>query len=278
MNHAEFSWRNAGGLRIFAQSWLPDIEPLAIICLVHGQGEHSSRYGHVAAALNQAGYGVLTFDHQGHGQSEGARGDMPSYQALLDDIEHLRREAEARFPQTLQFLYGHSMGGNLVLNYVLRRRPQLAGVVVTSPWLRFSFTPPRFQYGLMQLLNRIWPSFTLNSNLDAGVISRDSAVVAAYQNDAYNHARISARQLVQVGQAGEWALAHAAEFPLPLLLMHGSADRLTSPQASRQFADQVTTDCTFKLWNDLYHETHNEPEQQQVIAFIIGWLQQHIPG
>ena len=265
-------------MKIFAQGWQPEEAPLATVCLVHGQGEHSSRYTHVAAALTQAHYNIITFDQQGHGKSQGRRGDMSNYEALLDDIGRLLDEAAHRFAGTPRFLYGHSMGGNLVLNYVLRRRPPLAGVIVTSPWLRLAFTPPAIQLKLMRLLSRLWPSFTIRSRLEIAAISRDPAVVAAYKNDPFNHSLISARQLIQVDRTGQWALDHAHRFSLPLLLMHGSADRITSVEASRQFAGQIPGQCTFKLWDGLYHETHNEPEQKAVIAFMIDWLNVHTPS
>ncbi len=276
MKHSEFGWKNSGGLQIYAQSWLPEVEPAAIVCLVHGQGEHSSRYTHVAAALTEASFGVITFDHQGHGQSQGRRGDMSSHEALLDDIDRLLDEAAQRFSDTLCFLYGHSMGGNLVLNHVLRRQPALSGVVVTSPWLHLAFDPPAFQLYLVRLLSFVWPTYTLRGNLDTNGISRDPAEVAAYDHDPLNHGCISIRQLVQVNQAGQWVLDHAQAFPLPLLLTHGSADSITNAGATRQFADNAPRNCTFKLWAGLYHETHNEPEKQQVIAYIIDWLQAHI--
>jgi alpha-beta hydrolase superfamily lysophospholipase len=278
MEHIQFDWQNADGLKIFAQGWLPEIIPLGVVFLVHGQGEHSSRYAHVAGALNKAGYAVMSFDHQGHGQSQGPRGDMSSYKALLDDVGQLFNKAGQRFPNAPCFLYGHSMGGNLVLNYVLRRQPQLNGVVVTSPWLRLAFEPPALQITAMRLISRIWPSFTISSGLETSAISRDPAVVAAYENDPLNHDQISVRQLIQVDQAGQWALDHAGQFTFPLLIMHGSGDRITSYQSSRQFADKVSGDCTFELWDGLYHEPHNEPEKQQFIGFIINWLRLHLPG
>ncbi len=109
-------------------------------------------------------------------------------------------------------------------------------------------------------MNHLWPTFSQASGLDTQALSRDPAVVRAYENDPLVHARVSARLFVSTYQAGLWALDHAAEFPLPLLLMHGTADRLTSVEASRQFARRGSGDCTFKLWEGFYHEIHNEPE------------------
>jgi alpha-beta hydrolase superfamily lysophospholipase len=168
------------------------------------------------------------------------------------------------------------MGGNLVLNYALRRRPRLNGVVVTAPWLRLVTPPPLLQVRLLGLVDRLYPQLSFSNRLDPLTLSRDPAVVRAYQTDPLVHDRISTRLFLNIDQSGQWALANAHEFPLPLLLIHGSADRLTSAEASRQFAAQIPEKCQFKLWPGLYHEPHNEPEQAEIFSFIIDWLQTHL--
>ncbi len=273
MRYTDVQWQSADGLPLVGRCWEPDAEPRAVVCLVHGLGEHCGRYGHVAAALNAAGYAVLACDQRGHGRSGGKRGFIPSYDALMDDIGLLLTQAEQRFPGKPRFLYGHSLGGNEVLNYALRRRPALAGVVATSPGLRTAFRPPALQLAAGRLMNRLWPAFTLPNGLELAGLSRDPAVISAYETDPLNHDRLSARLGVSLLEAGEWAIAHAAEFPVPLLLMHGTADRLTSHQASQEFAAKAPN-CALKLWDGLYHETHNEPEQQAVLATVVAWLQQ----
>jgi len=145
MKHTEFKFKTSDELQLFGQSWQPEDRPRAAICLVHGMGEHSGRYGHVADRLTQAGYSVFAFDLRGHGKSLGPRGHTPSYRTLLNDINSLLNEVDKNFPELPLFLYGHSLGGNLVLNYVLRRQPKFKGVIVTGPWLRLAFEPPRFK-------------------------------------------------------------------------------------------------------------------------------------
>jgi alpha-beta hydrolase superfamily lysophospholipase len=277
LQHSEFGWKSSDGLEIFAQLWQPASKARAVVCLVHGLGEHSGRYAHVAEALGQAGYALLGFDLRGHGRSSGQRGYTPSYKALLDDIGRLIDEAGQRFPQRPRFLYGHSMGGGQVLNYALRRWPPIAGVISASPWLRTAFKPPAWKVTLGRIMNGLWPSFSMSNGLGQQYICRDPAVLEANRGDPLLHNRISARLGVTTMDAGEWALAHADEFPLPLLLMHGSADQITSAQASQQFAQQVPSDCTFKLWEGLYHETHNDPEKEQVLAFVVAWLEGRTP-
>ncbi|MDW8319191.1 MAG: alpha/beta hydrolase [Anaerolineae bacterium] len=272
----DVQWRSADGLLLVGRCWEPDDQPKAVVCLVHGLGEHCGRYAHVAAALNNAGYAVLACDKRGHGRSEGKRGYVPSYDALMDDIGLLLEQAAQRFPGKPRFLYGHSLGGNEVLNYALRRRPDVVGVVSTSPGLRPGFKPPALQLAAGRLMNRLWPAFTMPNGLEMDALCRDPAVIAAYQADPLNHDRLSARLGIGLLEAGEWAIAHAAEFPVPLLLMHGTGDRLTSPQASVEFAGRAPR-CTLQLWEGLYHETHNDPEKDQVIAFMVRWLDEHVP-
>ncbi len=277
-HHFEFGWRTADSLQIYAQGWQPDTAPQAIVCFIHGIGEHSSRYGHVAAAFCRAGYPFLTFDHRGHGKSQGKRGHTPSYTALLDDITRLLAEAAQRYPHLPRFLYGHSMGGNLVLNYVLRRHPELAGVIATSPWLKLATKPPTLQVKLAQWGSHVWPSLTLSSGLDINAVSRDPATVRAYQTDPLTHNKVSLRLFADAYQAGQWAIENASDFPLPLLLTHGSADRITSAPASRQFARAAPGNCTFHVWHGLYHEAHNEPEKQEVLDFMVNWVKNCTPS
>ncbi|HEU5102584.1 MAG TPA: alpha/beta hydrolase [Roseiflexaceae bacterium] len=275
MKHFEWTWYAEDKTRLYAQCWQPDGAAKGVVCLVHGLGEHSSRYAHVAAALAEAGYVLLTFDLRGHGKSQGARGDVASYDTHMDDIKRLIAEAGERYPALPRFLYGHSMGGNLAPNYALRRSPQLQGVIATGPWLRAAFDPPAWRVRAGRALHKLRPALPQPAGLDVTAVSRDPAVVRAYQDDPLNHDTISLRMYFSGYQAGVWALERAAEFALPLLLMHGGADRLTSAAASREFAAKIKHGCTYKEWVALFHEIHNEPEQQQVFAFMIDWLNAH---
>ncbi|MBA7497399.1 Monoacylglycerol lipase [subsurface metagenome] len=276
MKRTEFKFKTFDGLQLFGQSWQPEDRPRAVVCLVHGMGEHSGRYAHVADALIQAGYILFTFDIRGHGKSSGLRGHTPSYEALMKDISSLLEVANKQFPQLSSFLYGHSLGGNLVLNYILRRQSHLKGVIATDPWLRLAFEPPRFKIILAQITNYIWPSFSQKNGLDTKVLSHDPEVVYAYENDPLVHDHISARMFISIYQAGQWALEHASELPIPLLLMHGGDDKLSSVEASREFADKITKNCTLKIWDGFYHEIHNEPEKEKVFKFLIDWLDKEV--
>jgi alpha-beta hydrolase superfamily lysophospholipase len=217
--------------------------------LVHGHGEHVARYDHVAAVLTEKGYAVLGSDLRGHGKCGGPRGHTPSYEALMDDIDCFSQQVDQRYANLPRFLYGHSLGGNLVLNYALRRKPDLRGVIATGPWLKLAFDPPASQVKLGRLMNSIAPGFTQHSKLDTSGLSHDQAVVSAYNHDPLVHDKISARLFVEIYETGLWALEHAAEFPLPLLLMHGAADPITSAKASQEFAEKAGEKVTLKVWH-----------------------------
>lgn len=276
MKHSEFEFKTFDGLSLFGQSWQPEDRPRAVVCLVHGIGEHSGRYVHVADSLIQSGYALISFDLRGHGKSEGPRGHTPSYEALMQDISSLLELANKQFPKLPSFLYGHSLGGNLALNYVLRHQPQLKGVIVTDPWFRLAFEPSASKIILGKIANKIYPSFSQSSGLDTKALSHDPEVVHAYENDPLVHDHISARMFIGIYQSGQWALEHASEFSLPLLLMHGGADKITSVKASSEFAGKITENYTLKIWNGLYHEIHNEPEKEEVFKFLIDWLDKEI--
>ncbi len=274
MTYEEFSFQSGDGLELYAQEWTLE-KAEALVCLVHGLGEHSGRFSHVAERLNQAGYAFMAFDLRGHGKSGGLRGHTPSIEAYMDDIDLFLKEADRRHPGLPRFLYGHSLGGILVLNYALRKRPKLAGVIATSSGLRTALEKQKTKVMLAKLLGSLLPEQQLASGLDPGSISRDAAVVKRYVEDPLVHDRMTFGMGKAMIEAIPWTFAHAAEFPVPLLLVHGTADRLAFPSGSQEFAALVSGDCTLKLWEGLSHETHNEPEKEAVLAYMIGWLETH---
>ncbi len=267
--HTKFSWLQEGK-NIHAQSWRVDT-PVAIVCLIHGMGEHSSRYMHVKDFFNLNGISMYTFDHIGHGLSDGKRGHTPNYNFLLESIEKILTIAIRENMGLPIFLYGHSMGGNVVANYLIRRTPEIAGAILSAPWFTLPFKPPTFKITLAKFMNIIYSSFSDITNLDANAISRDKNVVEAYQKDSLVHNKITPSFFLSCFEAGKWARDRGEAVRIPTLVLHGTKDRLTSYTSSKEFALSNTL-IHFKSYEGLYHELHNEPEKNIVLNDILDFI------
>jgi alpha-beta hydrolase superfamily lysophospholipase len=273
MHYREWDWPFGDGRKIFACTWIPEDERAveAAVILVHGMGEHSGRYRHVAEMFTAHGFAVYAFDQHGHGRSEGKRGHIKRYEDLLDGIDRLLAEAAREFPGKPLFLYGHSMGGNVTLNYLLLRRPALTGAIVSSPWLKLAFDPPAMKVIAARVIGRIYPKFTDHRPFNPTHLTSDPDMMQMIREDPLGHGYITARFFFSVHTAGRWALAHASELSVPLLLMHGDSDTVTSLAASRLFAERAGDRCTFREWPGFRHELHNERNREEVFTFIRDW-------
>ncbi len=246
-------------------------EPRARVLLVHGLGEHSGRYDHVVEFLLSQKFDVARFDMRGHGHSGGPRGDAPTYETLLDDIDRFAREVDDVLPPAPVFLYGHSLGGNLVLNHALRRRSDWTGVVASAPAIRTYEPPPRIKVLVGRMLRPLVPGFRMHNGIDLDALARDGAVIDDYLGDPLTHSRISVRLGLDVLESGEWLLQGGHEAHQPILIIHGDADKLTSHEASRAFAE-ATRGVEFRSWPGGRHELHNDPDQADVLRFIADWI------
>lgn len=267
----ELNWKNAQGIDLFAAEW-PVEKPRAVIALVHGQGEHIGRYGHLAAWFNRQGIAVLGFDHQGYGRSGGKRGHAKNLDVLLDDIGLLLEQVHRRYEGTPVFLYGHSMGGGLALNYLTRRKPDIKGLIATGPWIRLAFEAPLVKVVAGKILRKFMPTLTLPTGLAANFLSHDQAVVKAYLQDPLVHDQLSAAAGISLMEGADWLNRFSGPLAVPTLLMHGGSDKITSPDATRDFFGRVSGDVTHHEWPGLFHEIHNEKEQEAVFAHTLQWM------
>jgi acylglycerol lipase len=273
MKHIEISWKTADGLAVFAQSWEPEpLSPKGIICLVHGIGEHTKRYAHVAEAFTKAGYALFGADLRGHGKSEGPRGHFPSIDAVVQDIDLLLDHAHIRYPGVPLILYGHSLGGILVLYYGLKQKPDVKGIIATSSGLHTALEKQPVKILAAKILGAIIPNVSLPTGLDQNAISRDKEVVARYAADPLVHDRMSLGFGKIMLSAIRWIFEHAKEFSLPLLLMHGKSDTIAYPSGSEEIAFLVKENCQLVLWENGWHELHNEPFKEEVFKNMISWM------
>jgi len=279
LNSFDLKFETHDGIQLYARGWEPEGGPgasslkiKAVVCLIPGLGEHAGRYQHVAAAMTQSGYAVFGFDLRGHGLSGGPRGHAPSLEAYLQDIDLLLGQARRRYPAAPVFLYGHSLGGILVLNYGLRRKPALMGAIVTAPALHSELESQPVKIALVRILGALLPSLSISTGLKPERISRDRDVVQAYIADPLVHDRATLGWGRLTLACNAWTLAHAGEFPLPLLLMQGKDDLLAFPSSSLEVAAQLQDKCKLVLWDGMYHEIHNEPGKEKVIRTMIDWM------
>jgi alpha-beta hydrolase superfamily lysophospholipase len=270
----DFDWTTSDELTLRGKGWMPAQPPRAVVALVHGFAEHVGRYAHVAEAFAQLGVALIGFDLRGHGRSDGRRGHSPSYSNYMEDLREFLSLVVEKLPDLPLYLYGHSAGGNLVLNYALRYTPDyVQGVIATSPWLRLAFQPPASKIWLAKVASILYPAFLEKSSLDPAHLSTDPEVGRAYAADPLVHDRISAGAFAGLVQGGERALREAGQWAKPLLLMHGAADQVTSFQASEQFAAGVPPEwVTFRPWPQGRHELHNELFRAEAIAAMTTWL------
>jgi alpha-beta hydrolase superfamily lysophospholipase len=246
-------------------------EARAAILLVHGLGEHAGRYADWAGRFNERGVTWLSFDLPGHGRSEGRWGVIPSPEKVYDTIDIILEEMKEAYQGVPLFLYGHSLGGGIVLNYLIKRRPAVTGAIVTSPWLILSETPPAIKMLLANVAGSLMPGMTQPSGLKTEYLSRDPEVVRAYCNDPLVHGLISAGLYRWMTIAAEETMTRASEINVPLLLAHGRDDMITSPSGSVRIAGSAPK-ATLKLWDGGYHELHNDPLQEEHFDFITEWM------
>ena len=275
MNHKEFSWKQHD-TEIYAQSWLLD-EPKAVVALVHGMGEHSGRYADfVVPKLNQAGLSVIAFDHFGHGKTPGKRGHCPSYGAVQDSVQQLLEECDRLQPGIPKVLYGHSMGGNVVASYLLEHPKSVKAAVLTSPMFKIAFDPPAWKMFAGRIMQNIYPAFQEKTGLDANAISRNEVAVRKYLADPLVHDKVTVNFSLPFFEAGERAIRISHRLEIPTLILHGSGDKITSYDASKEFAYNAGSIVNFKGYNGAFHELHNEPEKDDVLDTICAWFIQNI--
>ena len=276
MEHSEGTFQGADHLDLFYQCWRPTGAARATLAIVHGFGEHSSRYSNVVNHFVPRGYAIYGFDHRGHGRSPGQRGHINAWREYREDVRAFVQMVAARESQRPLFLWGHSLGGLIVLEYALHYPDGLRGVIASAPLLGQAGVSP-ILHVLARVLSRIAPRFSLSTGLDATTLSRDPAVVQAYTSDPLVHSLATPRLGTEITAAQQWTLAHANEWRVPLLIFFGTADRLVPPANTRAFFDAVTFADKHKIeYDGAYHEVHNDIIHVQVMADVERWVETHL--
>jgi alpha-beta hydrolase superfamily lysophospholipase len=255
------------GLELFTRTWTPEGDPTRGMLIVHGIGEHSGRWGHVAGFFVELGYAVTAFDLRGHGHSGGTKVYVDSFNDYIDDLQSMVESGLVR-TDLPWVLYGHSLGGFIAASYLSEDRPPPDAAVLSSPWL--SANIPGLLKAAAQVLGRVAPKVALSAPFDGNHLSRDSAVAKAYMDDPLVHTKGTTGLALEAFRAQERILETMHSIDTPTLVIHGGDDQLIPPSASAPLASVDGVER--KVYPGLRHEMHNEPEQAQVLAEVAAWL------
>jgi len=277
MVHNEGTFKGVRNLDIYHQSWLPEGDIKAAILIVHGLGEHSGRYSNVVNYLVPRGYALYGFDLPGHGKSGGKREIVQQFEDYSDTLTaNLHRVRDAQ-PNQPVFLLGHSMGGLISCEYLLDHSDDFQGAIISAPAITVPEGTGQGTIAIAKILSKIAPRMGM-MQLDAHDISRDPHVVQTYLDDPLvftgkTPVRLMAEMLkaiIRVNQEME-------KISLPILILHGSEDKLAAPEGSINLQKRAgSLDKTLKLYEGLYHEVFNEPERDQVLDDVAAWLEAHL--
>ncbi|MGA9694262.1 MAG: lysophospholipase [Pseudonocardiaceae bacterium] len=278
----------APGLSTYWQAWLPPDPARAVVIIVHGIHEHSSRYAHVGARLAAASFAVYAADHRGHGRTGGRRANIERMALIVDDLNSFVQFAAQRHPGLPVFMLGHSLGGLIALRYATQPRATelrateprviLDGLVVSGPAVEV-MAGSALQRRLAGVLSALVPNLGVAAINAEQKISRDPEVVRAYREDPLVYrGKVKARTGAEVLAAMEGLPARLPGLTMPLLLLHGTDDQICALTGSTMVHDTVSSpDKTLRRYQGLYHEVFNEPEREQILTDLLCWLDRQLP-
>ncbi len=273
MMHEEGTLTTSVGASLYYQCWMPADRPKAVLLIAHGLAEHSGRYEHFADFFVNHGYGVFGLDYPGHGKSDGDRCHIAKFSEYTDSITLLIERVRNVCPETPLFLVGHSMGGLVAVSFLIGHQAEFAGSVLSGAAVQPAIELPAIQRLIMNLMSRVLPKLRV-LQLDSSEVSRDPAVVERYRNDplVFN-GKVTARLAEQLFSEMTSIQDRFGRIELPMLILHGSEDGLTSPEGSRMLHEKIgSQDKKLIIYDGLYHEVYNEPEQIEVMTDVLNWL------
>jgi alpha-beta hydrolase superfamily lysophospholipase len=273
-SRSERSFDGVGGVRIVYDVWEPDEDPRGVVVLCHGYAEHARRYDHVAQRFGESRLATYALDLRGHGRSGGKRVYLRDISEYTGDFHTLVGIAAAEYPELKRVVLGHSMGGGIVFAYGVERPDDYAAMVLSGPGVATQELVSPVMVSVAKVLGKILPGLPVEQ-LPTDAVSRDPAVVAAYNADPLvHHGKLPAgiaRALIGVG---ETMPQRAPALTAPLLIVHGEADKLIAVQGSRRLAECAgSADVTLKVYPELYHEVFNEPERAAVLDDVVSWIE-----
>lgn len=277
MKHTEGTFKSVRDLSIYYQGWLPDGDVKAVLFLAHGVGEYCGRYTNLVDYFVPRGYAVYGLDHIGHGKSGGEREMVARFEDFTEPLVAYYKMVSEWQPDKPIFIYGHSMGGLITSFHLLDRQADFKGAVISAPAVKVPDNISPLTITLGKVLSVIAPKMGL-IGLDTSYLSHDKSVVDIYNADPQVfHGKMPARLSSEMLRAMLRVTEEAAKITLPLFILQGSGDRIVDPSGAPMLHEKVgSKDKTLKMYEDLYHEVHNEPERETMFKDVEAWLQVHI--
>jgi acylglycerol lipase len=277
MKHLDSQFKGSSALNLYYQSWLPPDEPKAILLFAHGLAEHSGRYSNLVNYFVPRGYGIYGYDQRGHGKSDGLKGYVDRFSDFVDDLDIFLSLVRGKHPDAKIFLVGHSIGGTIATAYTFIHQNGFNGLILSGATLSIPTDIKASTIFAARVLSLVLPKAGLYI-IDSKAISRDKDVVNAYvQDPLVYHGKIRARLGVELIKAMGMIKRQISEIRIPILVMHGAADRLSDPKGSEMlYKEASSADKTLKLYEGFYHEVFNEPGREQVLADVETWLKTRV--
>ena len=264
-----YELKTSDGISLHAQKWNDAEDSERTLLIVHGLGEHQNRYAHVADHFVKDGFQVCSYDQRGHGKSDGPRGHSPSLSQTLDDLKLV---IDSISHKNL-YLYGHSFGGNVTANYLLRRGCYtLRAAVLSATWLKLYKEPSKFEVTMATIMNLIYPKFRQDNQLNPNDLSYIEKVRIDYVKDPLVHKHISVGLFKHFYASGLWAIENAGQLKVPTLLIHGADDHIIDPRGSSEFAEVAGELATLRIYENTKHELHNDNIAQEVLDDVSRWF------
>lgn len=278
MTYIEETVTTSDGLRLFLRR--RDVAGAdGEIVIAHGFGEHSGRYGALTDHLARHNYAVTAYDHRGHGLSDGLPGHVESFSEYEDDLARILAWVRSRSQSRLLFLIGHSMGGLIALRYAATRNGSLSGAVISAPLIRVAVPVPAHKLMIAKVGARIAPRLRLDNEINPAHLSRDPEVGRAYAADPLVNRKVSPKWFAEATRAMKEVAEWAPKITRPILVMHGTEDRLASVDATRRLFDHIgSPDKELVIYPGFYHELFNEPEKQEIFERVTEWLEKYRPA
>lgn len=265
-------WDIAGKEKVYAEKRIVESGAKGTICSINGLGDHSGRYEDFYNYLNRENFSILCIDNIGTGKSSGKRGHIDSIALFHETLDRALIEAGKISSAAPKFFYGHSMGGAILLSWIISRRPQINGFIAASPWLELTKPPSKFLKTFTLLADKIFPTISFKTGVSSGSVLKNKSKVEKNRNDGLSHKKITPRLFMELERAKFDIFKIENSIQIPALLMHGLSDRITSYSGTKKFYEMNKKNAKLKLWENAFHELHGEDNKEDIFAYTLGWI------